>query len=93
MGAPVAIATSTRNTLTVVQVALAVVLLIGSGLMLRTYQSMRRVQPGFTDPATLQTLRIAIPREAAADDAALAGRASGARRAAWRVCQASRPPG
>ncbi len=61
----------TRNTLTVVQVALAVVLLVGSGLMLRTYQSMRRVQPGFTDPATLQTLRIAIPREAAADDAAL----------------------
>ena len=60
-----------RNTLTVVQVALAVVLLIGSGLMLRTYQSMRRVQPGFTDPATLQTLRIAIPREVAADDAAL----------------------
>jgi putative ABC transport system permease protein len=61
----------TRNALTVVQVALAVVLLIGSGLMLRTYQSMRRVQPGFTNPATLQTLRIAIPREAAADDAAL----------------------
>ncbi|WP_234800556.1 ABC transporter permease [Luteitalea pratensis] len=61
----------TRNTLAVVQVALAVVLLIGSGLMLRTYQSMRRVQPGFTDPATLQTLRIAIPREVAADDASL----------------------
>jgi putative ABC transport system permease protein len=32
---------------------------------------MRRVQPGFTNPATLQTLRIAIPREAAADNAAL----------------------
>jgi putative ABC transport system permease protein len=60
-----------RNTLTVVQVALAVVLLIASGLMLRTSQSMRRVQTGFTDPATLQTLRIAIPRETAADDAAL----------------------
>jgi predicted permease len=60
-----------RNTLMVVQVALAVVLLIGSGLMLRTSQSMRRVQPGFTDPATLQTLRIAIPRENAADDTAL----------------------
>jgi putative ABC transport system permease protein len=60
-----------RNTLMVVQVALAVVLLIGSGLMLRTYQSMRRVQPGFTDPATLQTLRLTIPRDVAADDAAL----------------------
>jgi predicted permease len=61
----------TRNTLTVVQVALALVLLIGSGLMIRTFQSMRRVQPGFTEPATLQTLRIAIPGDAARDQAQL----------------------
>jgi putative ABC transport system permease protein len=59
----------TRNTLTIVQVALALVLLVGSGLMIRTFQSMRRVQPGFSDPATLQTLRIAIPGDAAGDDA------------------------
>ena len=59
----------TRNTLTIVQVALAVVLLIGSGLMIRTFQSMRRVQPGFTNPGTLQTMRIAIPGDIAADDA------------------------
>jgi predicted permease len=59
----------TRNTLTIVQVALAVVLLIGSGLMVRTFQSMRRVQPGFSNPGTLQTLRIAIPGDVAADDA------------------------
>jgi predicted permease len=59
----------TRNTLTIVQVALALVLLIGSGLMIRTFQSMRRVQPGFTEPGTLQTLRIAIPGDVAADDA------------------------
>jgi predicted permease len=57
----------TRNTLTIVQVALAVVLLIGSGLMIRSFQSMRRVQPGFTDPGTLQTLRVAIPNDVAAD--------------------------
>jgi putative ABC transport system permease protein len=61
----------TRHTLTVVQVALALVLLIGSGLMIRTFQSMRRVQPGFSDPASLQTLRIAISRDEAADDARL----------------------
>jgi putative ABC transport system permease protein len=61
----------TRNTLTVVQVALAVVLLVGSGLMLRSFQSMRRVQPGFGDPATLQTLRVAIPGAVASDDAKL----------------------
>ncbi len=59
----------TRNTLTIVQVALALVLLIGSGLMIRTFQSMRRVQPGFTQPAALQTLRIAIPEDVAKDDA------------------------
>src|SRR5204863_2009637 len=54
-----------RNTLTVVQVALALVLLIGSGLMIRTFQSMRRVHPGFTNPETLQTLRISIPNSTA----------------------------
>ncbi|MEO5822072.1 MAG: ABC transporter permease, partial [Vicinamibacteraceae bacterium] len=59
----------TRNALTVVQVALALVLLVGSGLMIRTFQSLRRVQPGFNEPATLQTLRIAIPGEVAKDDA------------------------
>ena len=61
----------TRNTLTIIQVALALVLLIGSGLMIRTFQSMRRVQPGFSEPGTLQTLRIAIPDDAAAGDAKL----------------------
>jgi predicted permease len=59
----------TRNTLTIVQVALALVLLIGSGLMIRTFQSMRRVQPGFTEPSQVQTLKIAIPEDVAADDA------------------------
>jgi predicted permease len=50
-----------RSTLVIVQVALAVVLLIGSGLMLRTFQAMTQVQPGFVRPAEVQTLRISIP--------------------------------
>ncbi len=41
----------TRNTLVVVQVGLALVLLIGSGLMIRTFQALRSVQPGFTIPS------------------------------------------
>jgi hypothetical protein len=36
-----------RNVLVVAQVALAVVLLIGSGLMIRTFVAMRDVPPGF----------------------------------------------
>ena len=45
----------------VVQVALALVLLIGSGLMIRTFQALRNIQPGFTHPEELQLLRINIP--------------------------------
>src|SRR5262245_2895245 len=45
----------TRNSLVVVQVALAVVLLVSSGLMIRTFRALQRVDPGFTDVATLQT--------------------------------------
>jgi predicted permease len=60
-----------RNTLTVVQVGLALVLLIGSGLMIRTFQSIRRVHPGFSNPEGLETLRISIPPTAAPKDADL----------------------
>jgi predicted permease len=60
-----------RNSLTVVQVALALVLLIGSGLMIRTFYSLRRVHPGFSKPESLQTLRISIPRIASSKDADL----------------------
>ena len=50
-----------RNTLVVVQVGLALLLLIGSGLMIRTFRTLRNVQPGFTRPEEVQTLRIFIP--------------------------------
>jgi putative ABC transport system permease protein len=50
-----------RNTLVVAQVGLALVLLIGSGLMIRTFQALRNVPPGFTHPEQVQLLRISIP--------------------------------
>jgi len=50
-----------RSVLVVVQVAMALVLLICSGLMIRTFHALTKVQPGFTTPAELQTFRIAIP--------------------------------
>jgi putative ABC transport system permease protein len=50
-----------RNALVVAEVALAVVLLVASGLMIRTFQAMRHVEPGFVDPAHVLTIRISIP--------------------------------
>src|SRR5471032_1192204 len=60
-----------RNVLVVVQIALALVLLVGSGLMIRTFQALKRVQPGFTRPEELQTLRIFIPESQVADAGAV----------------------
>jgi putative ABC transport system permease protein len=45
----------------VVQVALALVLLVGSGLMLRTFQALRNVQPGFARAEEIQLLHVSIP--------------------------------
>jgi putative ABC transport system permease protein len=50
-----------RSTLVVIQVALALVLLIGSGLMIRTFQALRHVNPGFTNPQEVLTLSLSIP--------------------------------
>jgi putative ABC transport system permease protein len=50
-----------RSILVVVQVALALVLLISSGLMIRTFQAMKHVQPGFANPEEVQTFRVFIP--------------------------------
>jgi putative ABC transport system permease protein len=50
-----------RTALAIAEIALAVVLLVASGLMIRTFQAMRKVQPGFTNPQEVLTLRVAIP--------------------------------
>jgi predicted permease len=50
-----------RNALVVVEIALAVVLLVASGLMIRTFQAMRDVPPGFANPEEVLTVRVTIP--------------------------------
>jgi putative ABC transport system permease protein len=58
---------ATRNGLVVVQVALALVLVVSAALMIRTFQALRDVDPGFSEPATIQTARIWIPNALARD--------------------------
>jgi predicted permease len=50
-----------RNVLVVAQVAMALVLLVSALLMIRTFAALRNVEPGFTDPAHVETMGIWIP--------------------------------
>jgi predicted permease len=50
-----------RNLLVILQVALAFVLLVGAGLMIRTFQALRHIDPGFSAAHEVETLRITIP--------------------------------
>jgi predicted permease len=56
-----------QNALVVTQVALAFVLLVASGLMIRSFFALRAVTPGFTHPEWIQTVRIAIPEALTSD--------------------------
>jgi predicted permease len=50
-----------RKALVVVQVALALVLLICSGLMIRTFRALMHVSPGFDAPESVESFRFYIP--------------------------------
>jgi predicted permease len=50
-----------RNLLVMGQMAMAVVLLASAGLMIRTFEALGSVDPGFTDARHLQLVRISIP--------------------------------
>ena len=56
-----------RNILVMAEIALAVVLLVGSGLMIRTFQALGHVDPGFAHPEQVLTLRVSIPDTLIAD--------------------------
>jgi predicted permease len=57
-----------RGVLVVVQVALALVLLVSAGLMIRTFQQLRNVDTGFAHASELQTVRITIPPSSVPSD-------------------------
>jgi predicted permease len=50
-----------RNVLVMAQTAMALVLLVSSLLMIRTFAALRNVEPGFADAEHVQTINIAIP--------------------------------
>lgn len=51
-----------QRVLVVGQVAMALVLLVASGLMVRTLLAIQRVEPGFTRPDQIQMVRISLPQ-------------------------------
>jgi len=56
-----------RAILVVAQVALALVLLICAGLMIRTFQQLNDVNPGFAKPGEVQTMQVTIPQASLPD--------------------------
>ncbi len=54
------------------QMALALVLLVGAGLLLRSFQNMRTVDPGFRNPEEVLALRLYIPTREAETSAEVA---------------------
>jgi putative ABC transport system permease protein len=56
-----------RNIFVVAEVALALILLIGSGLMLKSFYRLQSVNPGF-DAKNLLTFKLALPRSKYPDD-------------------------
>ena len=80
-----------RQAFVVGEIALAVVLLVGAGLMIRSFGSLRGVNPGF-DARNVLTARVTVPTRRYPDDAKRIDFFADAGRPAVARCPASRAP-
>jgi putative ABC transport system permease protein len=62
-----------RSALVVTQMALALVLLVGAGLMVRSLEALRDVRPGFVRPGEVLTFELGIPSSEESDPERVAG--------------------
>ena len=60
-----------QNVLVVAQVAMALVLLVCAGLMMRSFAVLLNTRPGFSDPEHLQTMRVEILQSIVSDPVAV----------------------
>src|SRR5579863_6534425 len=60
-----------QNVLVVAQVAMALVLLVCAGLMMRSFAVLLHTKPGFSTPEHLETMRVAILQSIASDPVAV----------------------
>ena len=65
---PAARGNRTRNAFVIVEVALALVLLVGAGLLVRSFMELLNVRPGF-DPSRTVTMRVSLPHSRYPEDA------------------------